>query len=299
MCIRILIANFSKRLITKDRYEKAEKSLKFYRTKESDISTEIGEIQSKHQEVKDSANKSWNWTLSRIFSMAFFKPFCCIGIIPPLSMMSYGATTKYIVQFVEESGTDIDPMVGPMALGIMRIAISGIVPYIIQRMQPRKSYVIAHFIIGLSMASMATFYYINSNKDNLPIASLVPLAMIMLINVMLGLATVPIEYALVGELFPTEIRAVSIGICKSVENACAAMMVKIYPDMKAALGMFGICYVYASIGMLATIWAYFTIPDNRSKTLVEIEKSYDTKNSVVNVMNTTTTVAEDITMKKK
>ena len=111
----------------------------------------------------------------------------------------------------------------------------------------------------------------------MPFASLIPLAMIILINVMLCVATEPIEYALFGELFPTEIRAVSIGICQSVQNAGTAMIVIVYPDMKSALGMFGICYIYASIGFVATIWAYCTIPDNRSKTLVEIEKGYDNK----------------------
>ena len=77
-----------------------------------------------------------------------------------------------------------------------------------------------------------------------------------------------------SELFPTEIRTLSIGIVQSLNGGVAAVMAKIYPNMKAAMGMAGLCYFYAATSLLLTVWAFFTISDNRCKTLVEIESAY-------------------------
>ena len=87
----------------------------------------------------------------------------------------------------------------------------------------------------------------------------------------------PIQSILLSELFPTEIRTLSVGIVQASEIGVGAVMVKMYPTMKASMGMYGLCYFYAGAALFNTIWAFFTIPDNRSKTLVEIEKAYGNK----------------------
>lgn len=90
-------------------------------------------------------------------------------------------------------------------------------------------------------------------------------------------ALAPIQSILLSELFPTEIRTLSVGIVQALEIGVGAVMVKMYPTMKATMGMYGLCYFYAGAAFFNTIWAFFTIPDNRSKTLVEIEKAYGNK----------------------
>ena len=69
----------------------------------------------------------------------------------------------------------------------------------------------------------------------------------------------------------------SVGIVQASEIGVGAVMVKMYPTMKSSMGMYGLCYFYAGAALFNTIWAFFTIPDNRSKTLVEIEKAYGSK----------------------
>ena len=59
--------------------------MQFYRGKDYDISDEIQEIQEKRlhklKSNPESSSNVWKWTVRRIFSMAYFRPFSCIGLL--------------------------------------------------------------------------------------------------------------------------------------------------------------------------------------------------------------------------
>ena len=143
----------------------AVKSLQFFRlhTSQEDISKEIFEIQLQHLEKKAiKKSTSWNWTLSRLCSMSFLKPFCCIGMLSSLTMVSgLCVLSNYLSEFMDESGSNIEPSVGQLTIGIIRLIIVGIVPYFVQEMPPRLAFTIAHLLIAVCLSCIATFYYIN------------------------------------------------------------------------------------------------------------------------------------------
>ena len=87
-----------------------------------------------------------------------------------------------------------------------------------------------------------------------------------------------------GTRFDGELAAL-VGIVQSFEIGVGAVMVKMYPTMKATMGMSALCYFYSAAALFNTVWAFFTIPDNRSKTLVEIEKGYGRKTQTQNEGN--------------
>ena len=143
----------------------AVKSLQFFRlhTDQENISKEILEIQLQHLEKKAiKKSTSWNWTLSRLCSMSFLKPFGCIGILSILTMLSgLSVYSNYLSDFMDESGSNIEPSVGQLSVGIIRLIIVGIVPYFVQEMPPRLAFTIAHLLIAVCLSSIATFYYFN------------------------------------------------------------------------------------------------------------------------------------------
>ena len=111
-------------LIEKNRYEEAEDSLRFYRGPNFDISDEIDEIHKKHLSKPES--KSVVMLLKRIFSSAFLKPYMCIGIIEALFNISgFEITLVYMVDLLRETGSGIDPYLGPVIIGAVRFVTSG------------------------------------------------------------------------------------------------------------------------------------------------------------------------------
>ena len=53
------------------------------------------------------------------------------------------------------------------------------------------------------------------------------------------------------------------------------LVVKTFPDMKQLIGLHGLSFIYASIGVICIIWGALTIPDNRGKSLHQVEESYN------------------------
>ena len=80
---------------------------------------------------------------------------------------------------------------------------------------------------------------------------------------------------LLGELFPTDIRTVSIGIVRGLQYLVLALATKMFPILSEWLHLYGLNYYYTATALLFTIWGMATIKDIDQLSLVEIERIYD------------------------
>lgn len=82
---------------------------------------------------------------------------------------------------------------------------------------------------------------------------------------------------LVGEIFPTDIRTVSIGIVNGLQFLVLAFVTKTFPVLLEWLHFYGLNYYYAAFSLALTIWGMMTIIDIDGLSLVEIERIYTTR----------------------
>ena len=115
-------------------------------------------------------------------------------------------------------------------------------------------------IIPINNASFKTFNWI-------------PLAAIVVINVIRGAGIEPVLHILTNEMFPMAIRTLSIGITQSAFLISGFVSVKIFPTLENAMGLGYVCVIYSFICFLVILWGLFTIPDNRGKSLAKVEES--------------------------
>ena len=263
--------------------ELAGKSLQFFRHAEYDVTDEIKEICDRKSVKKSQDKKSLNQIFSQCFTVTFWKPFRCIGIIWSLNMLGgMPALVNYLIPIMEESGSDLDPSLAPMIIGILIMVIAFVVPFIVQEMNPKTSFVLGQALTGLSMGVMGTYFAVHYSYPESSKFSWIPLAMITSQFSIKSFSLLPVMSTLVGELFPTEIRALGVGMVQSSYFASGALIVKLYPDLKSVMGLHGLLYFYMGIGIFNSIWGYLTIPDNRSKTLTEVEETmYDAKTPLI------------------
>ena len=112
-------------LIENNHFEKAKKSLQFFRGTNYDITYEIDEIQQKH--LSKQKYQSTLWTLRRLCSRAFFKPFMCIGILELLwNVSGFEVLTLYMVPVLKETESIIEPNLGPVIVGGVRVVVAGL-----------------------------------------------------------------------------------------------------------------------------------------------------------------------------
>ena len=112
-------------LMEHDTDESAYIALQYFRNPNDDISEEINEIHQRKLEKLETQGTTWQSTLEILGSKAFLKPFSCIGIIWSLNMLSgFPALTNYLISIMEESGSDLDPKLGPATIGILGLAVA-------------------------------------------------------------------------------------------------------------------------------------------------------------------------------
>ena len=92
----------------------------------------------KHQSKPES--KSVSYVLQRLTSRAFLKPYMCIGVIEALfNVCGFEVTLIYMVDLLKDTGSSIDPSLGPVIMGVSRIIISGNTLFCLKSFSPFKS----------------------------------------------------------------------------------------------------------------------------------------------------------------
>ena len=111
-------------LIENNQFEEAKKSLKFFRGTNYDTSSELEEIHQKH--LSKPKSQTFTWVMRRLFSQAFFRPFLCIGMLEILfSISGFEVVTLYMHRILETTQSSIDPALGPVITGVVRVISAG------------------------------------------------------------------------------------------------------------------------------------------------------------------------------
>ena len=114
-------------LIEHNNIKAARQSLQFFRGENYDINEEFNEIKQKHETKKAQyKEQSWKFALKRIFSPAFLSPFTCVGILYSLNAwLGFSPLVTYTFEILDEAGTSIEPGIGLIIIGSIRIVFAG------------------------------------------------------------------------------------------------------------------------------------------------------------------------------
>ncbi|MEN0104722.1 MAG: MFS transporter, partial [Curtobacterium sp.] len=85
-------------------------------------------------------------------------------------------------------------------------------------------------------------------------------------------------WVILSEIFPTQIRALGMGIavfCLWIANAFLGLY---FPSIVAATGITGTFFGFAIVGVLALFFIWKFVPESRGRTLEEVEEGVTTGN---------------------
>ena len=110
----------------------AKKSLIFFRGKNySNVTAELDEIKGKYQsKLQDAKSLSHKTQIRRLFSMAFLKPYSCVGILFSLTTWTgFDILQTYMIPILEEYGSSIGVNFStvPIIVGILGLITAGMV----------------------------------------------------------------------------------------------------------------------------------------------------------------------------
>ena len=169
------------------------------------------------------------------------------------------------------------------------------------QIKPKYLFVSCQIISTSCFGFIGTFAYLQNiypNSETLQYFGWIPLASITVQIIMRSAGILPVMNTLMNELFPTEIRTSSIGICQCLILICGFVTIKVFQDLIELISLSGVCIIYGAIGVVAVIWGAIFIPDNRGKSLVKIEALQNTVKIALATVNQISSESNEIKASK-
>ena len=69
----------------------------------------------------------------------------------------------------------------------------------------------------------------------------------------------------------------AIALTETMALGIGASSIKLYPIIRHNIDIHGVFFIYTIMGIITAIWGMICIPDNRGKSLVKVEETFEKK----------------------
>ncbi|WP_022903017.1 sugar porter family MFS transporter [Curtobacterium sp. B8] len=190
------------------------------------------------------------------------------------SIMYYGQTVLVESGFQEQAA-----LIANIAPGVIAVIGGFIAIRNMERINRRTTLILGyslttlcHFLIGIASMTL-----VEGNPARPWVILFLVVAFVGSMQTFLNIAT----WVILSEIFPTQIRALGMGIavfCLWIANAFLGLY---FPSIVAATGITGTFFGFAVVGLLALLFIWKFVPESRGRTLEEVEEGVTTGNIFV------------------
>lgn len=198
------------------------------------------------------------------------------------TLSGVAAIRPNMVNFCKALGMAYDPKTLVVIAGAVSIFMAIISAAVVKIIGKRKLIIGSMLATTLSSYAISIYskYYLNEDVFSYEIntfphgTNVVPVILFMLL---MSFTCLGIPWVLVSEMFPFRSRGIAAGWTAAGVYILFFLSAKTNYDLEYILHMSGAFGVYATIGLLGTIYLYLFLPETENKTLLEIEEFYKGK----------------------
>nr|XP_027234215.1 facilitated trehalose transporter Tret1-like [Penaeus vannamei] len=176
---------------------------------------------------------------------------------------------SYTVYLFREAGVHLDAFLCTILVGVMRVVFTSLGCVVVDRVGRRPLVIATVLVCGAAQALGALFLLLD-----VPGASWVPLAAVLLFVSSYGFGLGPIPWALLGELLPTPVRFIGSSVCTFSFCLTQFVVSYLFPLLMAHAGV-GVAFLVfaAAHGALGLVlWAF--LPETRGRTLSDLQDCF-------------------------
>ncbi|KAK5640890.1 hypothetical protein RI129_009437 [Pyrocoelia pectoralis] len=254
-------------LMKRNRREKAEKALRFYRPENYNVDKALDEISASvnQEKKKPSIRKALK---SRAVVRGLI---AAVGLTIIQQLSGIDGVIFYTVQIFQAAGTDLDPFISSIIVAVVELCSAVMVLFIIEKAGRRVFLYISCIGTGLCLGVLAIYFHLKYSGIYFPGMDAVPLVSIILYAFLFAIGLGPVPYMIYGELFAPEVKGLAIGIVITTNWTCLFIITKTLPVMMSDLGAHVPFYMYSLCIILSVIFIKFFIPETRGKSLEQIQ----------------------------
>ncbi|KAL3269490.1 hypothetical protein HHI36_008557 [Cryptolaemus montrouzieri] len=251
-------------LIKKD-FRKAEESLRKIRGT-YDVSKELSEI-------KENVEKAEGGSIMTIIQEAGLRKAFLIGagLIFFQQFSGINVVLFYGTNIFQVASPNMDAALGPIIIQLVQFGTSFITPIFSDRSGRKILLVISHISMLTVEIFLGLYFYLRDNGTNVDSISWLPIATLVLYITGYNFGAGPIPWAVMGELFPTNIKDLASAGVSAVCWICGFVITLTFQGVSNNIGMGPTFWIFSGFGVFATVFVITYVIETKGKSLQQIQ----------------------------
>ncbi|KAF7383438.1 hypothetical protein HZH66_012788 [Vespula vulgaris] len=195
-----------------------------------------------------------------------------LGLIAAQQLSGNFSTIQYLEVLFNRASVGIDSNIATilvLAVGLVSGACSTAT---VEGAGRRPLLIFSTLGSSITLAILAIYLMLDAKKFNVSSANFLPVVVVILFQVafQIGLGTLP--NALIGELFPTEVKGIAGAIVTVFDGVLGFAVSKLYQVIGDILGAYAVYYFFSASCLLAFFMVTFLLPETKGRTFREIQR---------------------------
>ncbi|XP_026322866.1 facilitated trehalose transporter Tret1-like [Hyposmocoma kahamanoa] len=220
-------------------------------------------------------------TIADVFRGGNFKAFyisCALVFFQQFSGIN--AVLFYMTIIFDAAGSDLDPDIAVIIIGAVQLGASLVTPFVVDRLGRRILLLISSCGTAIGLGLLGMYFILDETGSPaadslgfLPILSLV----LFILTYCWGLG--PLPWAVMGELFPIEVKAVASPIATAFCWVLSFLVTRYFQPVAKAVGMSVAFWIFGVCCVAAFFFVLFIVPETKGKSFAEIQEMLAGKSS--------------------
>uniref|UniRef100_A0A1L8DF24 Putative facilitated trehalose transporter tret1 n=1 Tax=Nyssomyia neivai TaxID=330878 RepID=A0A1L8DF24_9DIPT len=257
-------------LLKVSRITDAEASFRFYKNvSENAVDNKIKEDFRKVQEQQMKSQSREEKLQFKDFTTPAAKKGFVIGIGLMLLTQFCGcfAFVNYTATIFKESGSELDPNISAIVLGMVQIFGTYTSTIFVDRAGRKTLLLISSIGAATGLILMGTYSFFKFQGYALAFLDWVPVATLSLVIYISSVGILALPYIVLSEVLPSKIRAVGSSFCLVTISISAFVILKAMPILMTSIQLFGCLWLFAGFCIIGAIFIALVVPETKGKVL--------------------------------
>lgn len=256
-------------LIMRKKLEAAKNCLKIYQGS-TNIDERFDKLQSVVEEEIRSSRSCWELFTVKSNRRAAMIVFGLRGI---QQFCGPNAITSYAKTIFHESGEDISSTLSSILYFSVQFVMVIVCSFLVDKVGRKPLLILSIAGSGIALLSQGFYFYFKSlSSYDMSIVSFIPLTALLLYVVLFNVGMWNIPLLLMGEMFPTNIRALALCLNEIYFGLSVVVVSEFFQITMDTFGMHVPFFAFAGVCFLGFIFIFTVVPETKGKSLEEIQE---------------------------
>ncbi|KAK9890881.1 hypothetical protein WA026_012225 [Henosepilachna vigintioctopunctata] len=177
----------------------------------------------------------------------------------------------YAQDIFKSAGSTLAPEISAILIGVVQILSSGATPVLVERSGKRFLLLVSASGMTLSLAVLAYYFYLLEKKEDVSNISLLPIVCLVVFIIVYCLGFGPLPWAVMGELFPGNIKSIASTCTASFCWILGFIITKYFNLLSDKIGQSGSFGFFSLCCLVAANFILLYLPETTGKSLQEIQ----------------------------